>query len=349
MGRSVVIILHLGYWALFLILLLIIYLAVVAGQLQPDNLAILNNLYLTCSFAIIPGACCFYTFYFKLFHRYLYRKKILKLFCSGIICAIICAVIGALFASVIFDFSYLFADGWSSFSEVILMTSLMALLNGGMGLVMKGFITWYAEIKLKQDLQNKNYETELALIKSQLNPHFLFNTINNIDVLIEKDPVQASLYLNKLSDIMRFMLYKTRAERILLDTELEYIEKYVELQKIRTSNKNFVSLMVVGNTADCMIESMLFIPFIENAFKYADNSSTENVISIKLEIEEKSIHFSCRNTYRKYRANNIEHSGLGNELIQKRLSLLYGHRQILKITDENEVFFVDLILYKNEN
>lgn len=146
---------------------------------------------------------------------------------------------------------------------------------------MKGFITWYNDIKTKVELTKKNYEMEIALMKAQINPHFLFNTINNIDGLIQEDSDKASEYLNKLSDIMRFMLYETKTEKIYLAKELAYIGKYIELQKIGTSNPGYVKYEVQGEPANLLVEPMLFIPFIENAFKHTDDKRVENAIKIR--------------------------------------------------------------------
>src|ERR1044071_687955 len=112
---------------------------------------------------------------------------------------------------------------------------------------------------------------ELALIKSQINPHFLFNTINNIDVLIAKDSAKASEYLNKLSGILRYMIYETRNEKISLAGELDYIEKYLELQKIRTANPDYVNFQISGEANNLKIAPMILFPFIENAFKHTEN------------------------------------------------------------------------------
>ena len=131
-------------------------------------------------------------------------------------------------------------NGRSTAVTVIIVMTFIGLICGIVALVIKGFITWFNEIKLKEALKEKNHEMEMALIKSQLDPHLLFNTINNIDALILKDAVAASDYLNKLSDIMRFMLYETKPDKILLSKEIEYIEKYIALQKIRTANRNYV-------------------------------------------------------------------------------------------------------------
>ncbi len=121
--------------------------------------------------------------------------------------------------------------------RVILLLGVIAFANGVLALVIRGFITFYGEIRLKEDLKRQNAELELALIKSQISPHFLFNTLNNIDVLIEKDAfARASSYLNKLSDILRFMLYETKTDRISIGEELRYIREYIELQMIRTAH-----------------------------------------------------------------------------------------------------------------
>ena len=218
-----------------------------------------------------------------------------------------------------------------------------------MGLIMKGFVTWYGDIKLKEDLNKKNSEMELALIKSQINPHFLFNTINNIDVLIEKDAKMASNYLNKLSDIMRFMLYETKTETIPLKKELTYIEKYIELQKIRTSNDNFIHYAVEGDYSNIMIAPMLFIPFIENAFKHAEDKKMENGLNIKVSIESDSIVFECENNYSVNKQAKLDQSGLGNELITKRLTLLYSDKHTLVVNHKNGTYKVKLTLFKDEN
>ena len=102
-------------------------------------------------------------------------------------------------------------------------------------------------MKQQKSQEKKKRELELQMLQYQLNPHFLFNTLNNIDVLILKDANEASNYLIKLSDILRFMLYETKTDLILLIKEIEYIEKYIELQKIRTSNSNYLSFQIIGN------------------------------------------------------------------------------------------------------
>ncbi len=292
---------------------------------------------------ILSGVFGFYLFYSFLFPKLLRRKKILAFFILGVAGAGACAIASSLVLSFLFGAKVMFADGWSSATGIMVILSILSLINGVIGLVMRGFITWYGDIKLKEELNKKNYEMELALVKSQINPHFLFNTINNIDVLIEMDAVKASAYLNKLSDIMRFMLYETKTEQIPLAKELAYIEKYIELQKLRTANTNYIQYSVEGETGNIMIEPMLFIPFIENAFKHAENKKIDNAISIRFAIDKGKIIFECGNNY-SITQIKPEYGGLGNELIKKRLALLYPGKHTLEITGIDKTYSVKLVL-----
>jgi two-component system, LytTR family, sensor kinase len=145
------------------------------------------------------------------------------------------------------------------------------------------------------------------------------------------------------------MLYETKTEKIELSKELTYIEKYIDLQKIRTSNPNYVNYSVKGDANNLMIAPMLFIPFIENAFKHAENKKIENAINILIVIEKDKITFDCENNYTENNQADFAQSGLGNELIRKRLELLYPNKHTLEITDRNKTYKVKLILFYNEN
>lgn len=219
-------------------------------------------------------------------------------------------------------------------SLVLIVTSIIALLNTIMGIIIKGFVNWFSEVKEKELLANKNHEMELALVKSQLDPHFLFNSINNIDVLIHKDGEKASLFLNKLSDIMRFMLFETKNDKIELSKELTYIEKYIELQRIRSSNSKYVQFTSKVDDLTKLIAPMLFIPFIENAFKYSESFKSEEAVLINLELLNGKLRFECKNRFSESTAKKIESNGLGNDLIQKRISLLYPIHQLTFLKDE---------------
>ncbi|MES2762349.1 MAG: histidine kinase [Bacteroidota bacterium] len=348
MKKPVVILLHVGYWMIFLLLIFFIIFAFSIEQLNKEHtIHFARPLLFFTAFAIIPGMFSFYSFYTLLYSRFFITKKTLNLFIYGFVTATVSGLIGAFNINLIswyYHVTGLFNDGYTSAIQIIIVTSFVSLLNGIIGLVMKGFIVSYNDIKLKEDLNKKNYEMELALVKNQINPHFLFNTLNNIDVLIQKDPIKASDYLNKLSDIMRFMLYETKADKIVLATELTYIEKYIELQKIRSSNPSYVNYSIEGITDGLLIEPMLFIPFIENAFKHTENKNLENAIYIKITVNKEMIIFECENKFSGKSQNISDHNGLGNGLIEKRLMLLYPNKHQLNITTDNHVYKVNLTL-----
>jgi two-component system LytT family sensor kinase len=348
MKRPVIIALHITYWCLYVALLSIVALIIKTGgpaQVLPG----MSMAKFMLALAVIPGVAGFYSSYTFLFSEYLNRKKIPYLFAAGFAIACVSALIGVILLPFIFGSKIdagtplLMANDGDNLGSAMLIP-LNAFVNGLVGLLMKGFITWYDGLKMKEEMDKKNFEMELALVKSQFNPHFLFNTINNIDVLIEKDAPRASAYLNSLSDMMRFMLYETKTEQILLTKELGYIEKYIDLQKIRSSNPNFIRYTLHGAPGTMMIAPMLFIPFIENAFKHVEQRRSENAIRIEISITTVGITFVCENYFNPSSGATTDYGGLGNELIQKRLQLLYGGRHELTISNADNMYKVTLTI-----
>jgi two-component system LytT family sensor kinase len=345
MKKWVIILLHAGYWFLYLMLIVLLTAFVFSTAKNVESHAIIfnNMLFFMSAFAVLPAITAFYISYTILFPRFLFRRKIGSLFIFTILTSLFCGVLGCICLMLTYDHA-IFNMSSQAFVPVFIMIAINGLLNSLVAMVMRGFITWYADIKWKEALSKKNQETELALVKSQLNPHFLFNTINNIDILIGEDAVKASLYLNKLSDMMRFMLYETKTETIPLLKELTYIDKYIDLQKIRTANANYVEYVVEGNPSSKEIAPMLFIPFIENAFKHASQKRTGSAIVIKIVVEPKRIDFYCENSYSTAQIEKPEQGGLGNEIILKRIELLYPENHTLEIKDKDQQYEVKLTL-----
>jgi two-component system, LytTR family, sensor kinase len=302
-------------------------------------------------FAFVPSVISFYLYYFLLFPKYLQQRKFLLSIIAGILISVCAAVIAYILHRYLIESGHVTdmdqggKNGRSTAIRVIIIMTFIGSICGMVALVIKGFITWFNEIKLKEMLKEKNHEMEMALIKSQLDPHLLFNTINNIDALILKDPVEASNYLNKLSDIMRFMLYETKSDKILLSQEIEYIEKYIALQKIRTANVNYVHFAVTGIIGNKFIAPMVFIPFIENAFKHTNNKKLEDAITVSIFIKDKTIQLLCENRFDSKSTVRQPNSGLGNELIQKRLNLIYAGNHTLAVHKTDELYSVNLTIH----
>jgi hypothetical protein len=210
--------------------------------------------------------------------------------------------------------------------------------------VLKGIILWMLDLSEKRALQKRRLESEnaLLLLKAQLNPHFLFNSLNNIDILIEESPRIASDYLKKLSDILRYVLYETKEDETTLKREIEQISNYIELQRIRTSNTDYVDFEVRGEAGEQKIVPMIFLPFIENAFKFSKNKVKEHAIDIRFEITGDDVQMTCRNYYELQRFNVIQNEGLGIETIRQRLQLIYPKSHSLDIQEEENWFTVQL-------
>ncbi|MGD0341926.1 MAG: histidine kinase [Bacteroidales bacterium] len=334
MKRSVLIMFHLLFWiftSLLVILgfqLLSITASVIGGKVPgiKENLNVLLR-------ALPIGACIFYSSYFSLniFVKHTIRFLWLSL-CYVILSLVflVPAIIAARQGSVKFDFLQ------------ILIIVFPILYFNVFGFLFKTFIEWIKDRKIKAELEKDKIRSQLELLKSKINPHFLFNTLNNIDVLIQEEPNKASEYLKKLSEILRFMLYESNEDKIPLNKEIEYIRKYIDLQKIRTSNMDFVKLEINGNTDDKYVAPMIFIQFIENAFKYATNKKIENAVNIRFDISGNSLSFYCCNHKNLSYENNQDKNGLGIDLIRQKLNLIYQKTYKLDIKNEENHYIVNL-------
>jgi sensor histidine kinase YesM len=218
-----------------------------------------------------------------------------------------------------------------------------SLALGVVGTSIRLFVQWVTDAYEKIELERQNFKSELSLLKNQLNPHFLFNTLNNIDSLINEHSPNASLALNKLSEIMRYVVYDSEKELVSLQDEIDYIRNYIALQKLRIANENIIKFSVTGDLSNKQIAPMLFIPFVENAFKHSSlKNKSENLIEIKIEIGENEFAFHCSNLIANI--NKDKSSGIGLGLVKKRLDMLFKEKYTLSIDNLENKFVVDLYI-----
>jgi len=202
---------------------------------------------------------------------------------------------------------------------------------------------WFESQQSKADLEIQNRRSELALLRSQVNPHFLFNTLNNIDALIRKDPDKASDSVLKLSGIMRYFIYEANTEKVPLQKEVDYLESFIELQRLRYKNTSFISYTRSGETEGIMIAPMLFVPFVENAFKHGTRRSLIPGISISLAITPGKVRLEVWNYFEgNGNGNNHIGPGIGLVNVEKRLQLLYPDRHNLEIVKKDDRFIISL-------
>ncbi len=196
---------------------------------------------------------------------------------------------------------------------------------------------------LEQNMRRIQEEAELALYKAQINPHFLFNTLNSIYALVISKSDAAEEAFIKFTNITKYIYNNAEKESISIGDELDYILQYIDLQTMRTNEQTKVNISHSIDNTDTPIAPMLLITFIENAFKYGVTSSHNSTINIVLTEKNKQITFSISNTIN-YTKTNITTSGIGIQNCRKRLSLLYPNRHTLDITSDNNTFYVNLTL-----
>ncbi|MEP0213431.1 MAG: histidine kinase, partial [Cellulophaga sp.] len=193
-------------------------------------------------------------------------------------------------------------------------------------------------------------EAELKLLKAQLNPHFLFNTLNNLYGLsVIKSNKLPDLML-KLSDLLRYSLYETKEKLVPLEKEIEYLDNYISLEKIRLEETTIINFEKLGNTSSIKIAPMLFIVFVENAFKHLGVlNAKKSKVSISLKIESNKLFFKCENTkdFTSLNHNSLEKekNGIGLVNAKKRLALMYPEKHNLTINNKEETFSVVLMLH----
>jgi len=232
-----------------------------------------------------------------------------------------------LFPGYYFIAYYTFFDILLFLSVYLVLTTLIKLARA-----------WF---KLNQIEQEKT-SNELKALRSQLNPHFLFNSLNNLYTLSRKKSDKAPEMVLKLSDVLRYVIYDAETNFISLEKELNFLQKYIEIQKIRLDKSFKLETAMPAETGGLKIAPLLFLPFIENAFKYGTNSENGKII-IRWEIRGKQVSFSAENEKMlPYNAEPAEYKGMGIKNVQKRLELIYPGRHRLKIEDLENNFIVHL-------
>lgn len=205
----------------------------------------------------------------------------------------------------------------------------------------KLFQQWMRDAELITELEQVNTIAELEQLKNQINPHFLFNMLNNANVLIKKDPEKASQVLMKLSDLLRYQLYDSTREKVFLTSDIHFLEDFLNLEKIRRDRFDFV-ISKEGNLNGVQIPPLLFISFVENAVKHNNDSEKASYVNLEFKIYNDEVFFKCINSKPILKAVKANSGGLGLANIKRRLELLFPSSHILKIEDNEETFSVTL-------
>lgn len=201
---------------------------------------------------------------------------------------------------------------------------------------------WFSAEEIKEEIKQQQLQTELSLLKSQVNPHFLFNTLNSIYSLSVASSKRTSDAVMKLSHIMRYTLEESQKDFVMLQQEIEFINSYIQLQKLRLSDNTQIQFVTCGNIDQVMIAPLLFIPFVENAFKYGVSAHHPSDILVQLKVENNGLHFQCKNNC--FLNGSITQKSTGTGIIntKRRLELLYNKKHDLNISSADKQFNVSL-------
>jgi hypothetical protein len=206
-------------------------------------------------------------------------------------------------------------------------------------------LLWYQQEKLRKELENQKLQAELSFLKMQVNPHFLFNALNNIYSLsvMEKSKKTGDSIM-KLSELMRYVLYeKEDAEnKVSLNKEIRHINSYIDLEKLRHPGDVFINFSIEGDTNEKRIAPLLLFPLIENACKHGVLTNPQKPVNIQLQVNNQHLNFSIENFNNGHLKDEVGGIGLPN--VQKRLDLLYGNKYSLDVKKTEDKFLVNLQL-----
>lgn len=216
----------------------------------------------------------------------------------------------------------------------------------GFNLAISLLFQQFADRLKHESLMKENAENQLVYLKAQINPHFYMNMLNNIHGMIEIDPVKAQDMVIEMSSLMRYMLYESSRPRIALSAEIGFIKDYLAVMRVRYPEESVtisVKLPEQSQIAGITLPPLLFLVFLENAFKHGISYTKSSFVSVRLAIENNSIVFCCMNS-RNNPKDTTKKEGIGLENVRRRLDIIYGDRYTLEIEQTDTVYNVNLIL-----
>jgi hypothetical protein len=225
-------------------------------------------------------------------------------------------------------------------------TLFISLLIAGFNTAIAVTNRWFADEQMRKEIEKEHMQSELAFLQNQVSPHFFMNTLNNIHALIEADQKLAQNAVLKLSEMMRYLLYESGRGTTTLKREIDFLRSYVKLMQLRVDESVKVSFEFPDNFINVNLPPLLFISFIENAFKHGVSYRESSALSFKIIQHPDSLEFIAVNTVSIYRNtdSSIHPGGIGMGNIKKRLNLLYGEKYHLNIESNDYEFKVKLII-----
>ncbi len=291
----------------------------------------------------ILGGMIYYNYYY-LITNYLTKDRFFT-YCALLLLSV---VIITPLSNILFFFKYSKYPAWQN--ALAANQNVFFLINitiVGASTVVKIILDWVKHQRERTELQTQTMQSELRFLKSQINPHFLFNTLNNLYALTLKKSDKAPEIVIKLSEMMRYMLYECNEKRVPLSKEVNYIQNYLDLEALRQGKEVEINFDVYGEVGNQTIAPLMFIPFLENSFKHGLNHHiNQGYVDIRLDVETAAVRLRIENS----KPDSVplpEHprsGGIGLVNVRRRLNILYPEQYELKVENEPNSYAVDLKL-----
>ncbi|GAB2564619.1 sensor histidine kinase [Spirosoma areae] len=216
---------------------------------------------------------------------------------------------------------------------------------GGFAAAIRLVKVWYLKQEAYQQVEREKLQAELQLLKSQIHPHFLFNTLNNLYGLTLQKSDRSPAVVLKLSELLSYMLYDCNASTVLLQKEIAFMRNYIGLEQLRYGDRLDMSITISGDYENKLIAPLLLVPFLENAFKHGTSEQLEQAwMHIDLSVQDNVLKFKVINSRETASHDDAYVGGIGLQNVQKRLQLLYADSHELRIVAEDETFMISLVL-----
>ncbi|WP_378174162.1 sensor histidine kinase [Aquimarina sp. SS2-1] len=306
-----------------------------------------NLLYVAFGYGIISNMLLFYWQYFIAVPYYFVKNKFFNFFTTTLLFFFLISGLEGYLDYYFTEANNIIEERYTFFEFTMIWLFPDFIFNVFymfLGFLFRFPLEYFESEKKKQELQKERHRSELKYLKAQLNPHFLFNGINSIYHLIDKNSVLAKNTLLRFSDLLRYQLYESNSQKIALKKELDYISKYIEIEKLRKGDDIILEYHISNINEDQLIAPLLLIPFIENAFKHVSNDDdpSKNQINIKLFETNNKLQCTIENTFDSFNNSNTNLSGIGLQNVKRRLALLYESQYDLRISTQDNVHKVFL-------
>jgi two-component system sensor histidine kinase AlgZ len=337
--RSRVVWLHLSFWCVYLSFMIYQFSGFQQGQLEWSRIAL--SITVSLSFNMIIA----YLNYFYLLPRFLRDKKIGRYLLEFLIPFIILIIVRIYVERSIADAYGQHVRFIHSTRFVVHVTAITLFITIFVGML-RFAVEWFELEANKKAVENEKLTAELNFLKAQINPHFLFNTLNNLYYLAYTQSPNTTEVIAKLSQMMRYMIYDSNHPQVSLSKEIEYMQNYISLESLRLNNETPIGFEVKGNPDKVTIAPFIFITFLENAFKHGiSNNYPDSWINVAISIDGNKCTYTVENS-KVIHASKFTgtKSGIGLQNVQRRLDLSYPGQYQLKVDDQADQYSVQLKL-----